>query len=788
MFRLIDRYVLKEAVVPTLLGLLVFTFILQIPPVMEVAEKLVAKGVPWPTIARIMATLLPQALGITIPMALLVGLLVALGRLSADRETVALQACGVSVWSLLRPVAVLAAVGWAATSWILIVAMPAANQDYREIIYGIVAARAESEVKPRVFFEDFPNLVLYVRDTAAEGHGWRDVFLADTRKVNQPEVFVAAKAHLVLDRDARRVDMVLENGTRHRATPDDTSKYEVQRFESMTLGLDPEAVFPRSGLQKGDNELTIADLRAEIQRRTAQGVPFHNQVMTIQKKFSIPVACLVFALLALGLGASNRKDGKQSSFVVAIAVIFVYYIFMYTGESMAKAKWIPAELAMWIPNILLGTAGLVLMAVRNRYGDLGNGIAIPLPWLRRKARSAPASGSGSTPAAPTPTSNAGRAAGSQRPVVVLRIPQIDVPRPRLLDIYMARFYNQYFLLAFAGMLGIFYIATFIDLSDKLFKGQATTGMLLEFFYYSTPQYVYYVTPIAALVATLVAVGLLTKNSELIVMRACGVSLYRAALPLLVFGLFWSAMLFGLQESILAQANRRAQALNHVIRGNSPRTFDVVNRQWIVGRDGRMFHYAYLDPRRREMNHLSVFSFQTSPWRLAEQQFVTLATAGDGAQWTGVKGWTRTFDRQARVRKYQPFDQGPVALEPLAYFYTEQPDAERMSYRQLRRYVADLETSGFNAVPYAVALQRKVSFPFVTVIMTLIAVPFAVTTGRRGALYGVGVGIVLALLYWLLFSLFAAIGTAGLISATLAAWAPNILFTAGALYLIMTVRT
>ncbi|MBL8144021.1 MAG: LptF/LptG family permease [Acidobacteria bacterium] len=784
MLRLIDRYVLKEAVVPTLLGLLVFTFILQIPPVMEVAEKLVAKGVPWPVIARIMATLLPQALGITIPMALLVGLLVALGRLSADRETVALQACGVSVWSLLRPVAVLAAIGWAATSWVLIVAMPRANQDYREIIYSIVAARAESEVKPRVFFEDFPNLVLYVRDTAQDGRGWRDVFLADTRKVNQPEVFVAARAHLVLDREARRVDMVLENGTRHRATPDDTSKYEVQRFASMTLGLDPEAVFPRSGLQKGDNELTLADLRAEIARRAEQNLPFHNQVMTIQKKFSIPVACLVFAVLALGLGASNRKDGKQSSFVVAIGVIFVYYIFMYTGESMAKAKWIPAEVAMWIPNIILGTSGVLLLVVRNRFGDLGNGIAIPIPRFRRRAAAAPPG----SPAGQAGSQAVARQAAARPPVVVLRVPQLDLPRPRLLDIYMAKHYNQYFLLAFAGMLGIFYIATFIDLSDKLFKGQATTSMLLEYFYYSTPQYVYYVTPIAALVATLVAVGLLTKNSELIVMRACGVSLYRSALPLVVFGLFWSAMLFGLQETILAQANRRAQALNHVIRGNSARTFDVVNRQWIVGRDGRMYHYAYLDPRRREMNHLSVFTFETSPWRLAEQQFVTLATAGPEAEWTGLKGWIRTFDRQARVRKYQPFAQGPVVIEPLTYFYTEQPDAERMSYRQLRRYVDDLETSGFNAVPHAVALQRKVSFPFVTVIMTLIAVPFAVTTGRRGALYGVGAGIVLALGYWLLFSLFAAIGTAGLISATLAAWAPNILFTAGALYLIMTVRT
>jgi lipopolysaccharide export LptBFGC system permease protein LptF len=112
----------------------------------------------------------------------------------------------------------------------------------------------------------------------------------------------------------------------------------------------------------------------------------------------------------------------------------------------------------------------------------------------------------------------------------------------------------------------------------------------------------------------------------------------------------------------------------------------------------------------------------------------------------------------------------------------------MNFRQLRAYVRELEASGFNVVPHLVALQRKVSFPFVTLIMTLIAVPFAVTTGRRGALYGVGVGIVLAITYWLVFSVCAAIGSAGLMSPLLAAWLPNVLFGAAGVYLLLTVRT
>src|SRR5205814_7454368 len=123
-----------------------------------------------------------------------------------------------------------------------------------------------------------------------------------------------------------------------------------------------------------------------------------------------------------------------------------------------------------------------------------------------------------------------------------------------------------------------------------------------------------------------------------------------------------------------------------------------------------------------------------------------------------------------------------------YFKSEEPDAELMTFRQLQQYISTLRAGGYNVVPYMVSLQRKVAFPFVTVVMTLLAVPFAVTTGRRGALYGIGVGIVLAIVYWTTLSVFAAMGAGGLVPPTLAAWAPNILFSAAAAYMVLTVRT
>jgi len=337
-----------------------------------------------------------------------------------------------------------------------------------------------------------------------------------------------------------------------------------------------------------------------------------------------------------------------------------------------------------------------------------------------------------------------------------------------------------------GMLGIFYIATFIDLSDKLFKGETTAATLLEYFWYATPQYVYYVLPISTLVATLVTIGLITRTSELVVMKACGISLYRVAAPLFFLGIVWSLVLFGLGETILASSNRRAEAIRHVVRGASPQTFDVLNRKWIVAPDGSIYHYTYLDPALQELHGFSIYEFSDSTWALSRRTFVNKATFRD--PWAGEGVWVRSFDAGLDVMPYEYVGNTDLTLQPPDFFVTEGPDAERMNFRQLQHYIGDLEASGFNVTQLLVALQRKLSFPFITIVMTLIGIPFAVITGRYGAMYATGVGLAIAMVYWIMLSVFAAVGAAGLLVPVLAAWAPNILFGAAASYLLLTVRT
>jgi LPS export ABC transporter permease LptG/LPS export ABC transporter permease LptF len=790
---LLDRYLVRETLLPFVLSLLLITFLLIIPPILTQGYALIAQGVQWSVVARVFVTLLPQALSISIPMAVLMGLLIAFGRLSADREFVAMQACGVSVYRLLRPVGFIALIATALTGYVLIVALPNANQTFREITVGEVSSLVENNVKPRVFFTTFPNRVIYVRDLPAGG-GWRDIFLADTSRPGETNVYFAREGRILVDREKKLVQLELMHGTQHNTLAAEPDKYQGTDFESISLTLDPQTVFPPPP-SRGVPEMTIADLRRTIVEAAKHGdtILGYNSRFMIQYKFSFPVACCVLALVGLALGFSNRKDGLLASFVIGISVSFVYYVLLYMARAAAMGGVLSPDLAPWIPPAVLGVAGVALLLWRARSTD--RPILITLPVRRASAELFGASGV-TLPmnVLPSPVPRLPKV------VYIIRVPHFSLPWS-ILDVYTSRQYLRVFVLTVLASLGVFYISTFIDLADKLFRGAATTALLLEFFYYQTPQYLYYIIPIAGLVATLVTIGTMTKNSELVVMRACGVSLYRTAVPLLLFAVAASGVLFAMQEIVLARANQEADRLNSIIRGFPAQTITGINR-WVASENGDVYHYDFFDQRADRFARFTLYHLDPAAWRLsaityAENVSLAAVPAANSArppEWRAHNGWVAkvTLRRTKNVVKtavtYEPFAERELRLEPPGYFKTETPDAQKMTYGQLNDYITQLKASGFNAVPPMVQLQRKVAFPFVTVIMTLLAVPFAVTTGRRGALGGIGIGIALSIVYWVLLSIFGALGEGGVTTPLLAAWAPNILFGAAALYMVLTVRT
>lgn len=770
----LDRYLIRETLGPFALALTLFTFLLWVQPMLKTAELLVAKGTPSGTIAYLLLTLLPQALGITVPMAFLGAVVMALGRFSGDREAVAVMACGVSPVRLVRPMLLLATVAAAATVYVLIWLMPDANQSFRTVTFALTEKMAAQDVKPRQFYEGFTNKVILIGDRRPDGT-WTEVMIADTSTPGRPSIQLAETARLVTDEKAQLVNIILSDVTSYRPLKSDDD-YEVQRSSEEVTHIDPKSVFGDGGSpNRGFNEMTIAQLDAQAAQKVAAGQSPHNEIMFKQQRFAFPLACLVFAIIGVALGVSTRKDGKLAGFAIGIGVIMAYYGIMTVFEGRTKGGAFPAVWARWMPNIILGVVGIVLLWWRTKGARRAPQISIP-GWL--------AGWWPGTAAAP----QAGSGSNGKRVVLVIRFPELSFPRPGLMDLYVSRKYLRTVSLAFVGLLALYYIGEFIELSEKVSKGQATMPMVAEYFYYATPKFIYFVVPLATLVAVLTTLGGLARTNELTVLRACGTSLYRTAFPMLFLALVWSGVLFTLEDRVMAQSERRAEELRNTIRDRPQRTFNVANRSWLIGRKpGTLYHYAVFDVRAQTLHAFSSFETDREPYRLKQQTFATQVVHRDGA-WKATDGWVRTFDADGNARRTTFKERTLTLEEEPADFGTEQIEAAYMSYAELRTYIERLDQTGVSVAEQKVELERKVAFPFVTLVMTLIAIPLGVTAGRRGALYGIGLAIVLAVAYLMTSSLFIAFGAATLLPAALAAWATNILFATAALTMILTVRT
>jgi lipopolysaccharide export LptBFGC system permease protein LptF len=211
----------------------------------------------------------------------------------------------------------------------------------------------------------------------------------------------------------------------------------------------------------------------------------------------------------------------------------------------------------------------------------------------------------------------------------------------------------------------------------------------------------------------------------------------------------------------------------------------------VGADGRTYHYAEMEPpsaadgHRPTLRGLSVFETANGPYRLISHTFAARARdEGDG--WRLEQGWMQRFDAGDGGRR--AFDSERAVLTPIDDFRRSQVDPASMTFRESLDYVQRLAASGYNVADQRVALHKKLAYPLVTFVLTLLAIPFGLTVGRKGTLYGIGLAAILAGAYFLVMTVFMAVGAAGLLPPVLAAWGANIIFAAGAAYLVLTVRT
>jgi LPS export ABC transporter permease LptG len=345
-----------------------------------------------------------------------------------------------------------------------------------------------------------------------------------------------------------------------------------------------------------------------------------------------------------------------------------------------------------------------------------------------------------------------------------------------------------FLLVALSGLSLFIVFDLSETVDEILKNKAPTGVVLRYYKYLSLQMFYEIAPIVVLVTTLMTFSLLARKNEITAAKALGISLYRLALPALAASLLVAGFCAYLEAQVLPASNEKVAKLKDRIRGSETvRTYRRADRQWLFGQGRYIYNYLHYDPEQQALQRLQVFDFDTNH-RLNRRLFSEKAQyIGDA--WVFTNGWSRSYGG-VEVTDYKRFEAPKIVRYPEtpSYFDSEIRPPDQMRYSELREYIEELRDSGQPVPELQVELYNKIAFPVVSLVMALVALPFAFRLGRQGALYGVGLSVVLGMVFLAIFIFFTKMGEVGALPPMVAVWSPGTVFTILSAYLFLGVRT
>ncbi len=776
--RILTRYILGEVTSHALLGTAIFTFIIFTRELGQILELVVRNSAPLPSAAELFFLTVPGALTLTVPAGVLIGILIGLSRLAADSEITAMKASGIGVWNFLRILSIFFLVAWLLALANNVYLAPRSQAALSRLQDRLKGSQISFQIQPRVFYEGFPKKVLYVNDVkSAQGAAiWKGVFIADTTTPGAPKITLAEQGILVSE-GTNTLHLHLLNGSLHESDPTTPDKYQISTFEETDLPI----TLPESGAAKDQPPSSLAEIPTfqlpQVARTSKNQVMARWYWIEFHRRFALPTACIVLALVGFPLGLSAKKGGKSAGFVLTIILVFAYYFVSLTGVSLARQGRISPGLGVWLANIVcLSVAAFLLWRSERRPFEI---VALKGSWTSLKAKIQ--GGSLLMPAGPA--ENAFERAATRKRVFSLSFPMI-------LDDFVLRDFVLNFSLVLAAMLMLSLVFTVFELLGDILRNQVSPWTVGEYLLNVTPYFLYNSAQYGVLLAVLISLGMMQRYNEVTALKATGISIYRIIVPVLLAAVLVALGLFLSDQFYLPHANKRQDALLNTIKGKPPQTYLNPYRKWIFGQHSTIYYYQLFDPDKNQFGDLSVFQFNPVAFQMVNRIYAGRANWDDSLhRWVCSQGWQRSFHNDA-IQDFHTFDVStfPAVSEPPSYFRKEVKQSLEMNYEQLRSYIHDLQQSGFEVVRLRVQLQKKLAFPVITFVMALLAIPFALSAGKRGAVAGVATAIGIAAIYSMVSGLFEAMGNISQLPPVLAAWSPDVIFALVGGYLILKVPT
>src|SRR2546423_451469 len=760
--RLIERYILRTIFPYGVAALLLLTAILFVQQTGRYFETVFHGVMPAEFVYGLALALLPTVLIFTIPMAVLCGTIIGLGRMSSDSELVAMRAAGVSTWRTLWPALLVGLLATCAAGYLNLREAPRAQQQLRAVALRTALYKLDSPVEPRTFTTDFPGYVIYVRDGDTAKGQWGRIFIQSAKADHSTDLITARTGRI--DSSSEKSELVLEDAMQtHVPAPEAKDQsYVVERLTSLRVVFNTGRSTLLEKLQKQDpdpDEMSFNQLRRFIS--TSTGPQQREAAIIFHKRLAFALSPFVFSLFGAALALRLRRGGRGFGIMVSLLTLLLYYVVTLGGDHLARGGTISPAVGALTSTILTLAFGIILLIARDRSFRLWS--------FHRQAR-----------VEGEPNTMRARRRRWGRRISIASFPM-------LLDVGLVRTLFLSFAFAFIALVLIFDVFTTFELWRFMAANKAPAKLVAQYLFYLLPLVSVEIFPASVLVAVLMTYALIARRREAVAWWATGQSAYRLMLPGLIFAIAVGAGAWFIQERLMPQANIKQDDLRGRIRGNITRASVSTGRRWLVSADGsRIYAYEFDDTRQLLVKPV-IFEFDSHLTALRR------VMNGEEGKWLPQNQFeisqAHWFNLDQPIVARKSAERLNISgVDPPSAFRPTVDRPSQFTSSALRSYVQNLRDRGVDTTSLKVALQRKYASPFGAIVMALIGMPLAIWFGRKSTVLALCSAVGVSLAFWLISGGFEQLGEHSLLPAAAAVWTPIVMFACSGLYLISRVRT
>ncbi len=344
--QLLYSYLATEMLAPFFASFIIMNCVFFLVKLIPFLNFVLDLNIGFSDFIRLFSYLFPNIFLYSLPMAAMLGVTIGFARLSSDSEILALKASGISIYQILPPVIIVASMIALLTSYFSINLIPLSEVAMKQLTYQLLKEKINEGVKEHVFTEALGEVVVYIDKIDKSTGEWQNVWVSDTRGVDNPIITMASTGSMTSNISNMMVSITLRNGSLHRPGNDTAQIVEFEQYQiNIPLRL------PTSATSLKKTALSMKELQEEAQLAKID-LTKRKYLIEAHKRLVLPIGCLIISLIGLPLGLQARPGKKAIGIQAGLAIFVLYYIFFTFGKTLAEQGVLPVAAAMWAPNAL----------------------------------------------------------------------------------------------------------------------------------------------------------------------------------------------------------------------------------------------------------------------------------------------------------------------------------------------------------------------------------------------------------------------------------------------------